>query len=485
MSPPRYLPERAIGANDVATIWLARDTRGAWCRLDRVHPDLLEQEGTTPELPRWRARCAAAGARGLQPLLDAFEETRAEDHDAAPRLDALQPQRRLSGVSPWIDGETLDRRWRRLRRRGERLAAVDAARIVWEVALGLEALAAADPGQPPFIYGQLGPDDIRVDALGRAYLQAAPTTPIPRIVMGQGRLISSFNGIPPELVRGLPATPAADVYRLGLVLYTLLTGQLPFLAPSNLETLEAIIRGSRRSISDLAPEVDPKLAALGEAALALHPEERIQEIAALRHALEAWLGERRLDEAERLDEAAALTWARERLAADDPAALRALFLARPDLAASQPLRDYAAHHVTASLTQQLRAGLLPPWPLLLAAAEEPEALDALRVLRRRERLPAGGALVAGWLLMEPDVSLPLATRALAPERPAHRAAAQPLGPVAISPCAMRWEELQPLPGRDDARRCDRCQKEVTRARSLGELIGVVQEGCAYYAPEER
>ncbi len=485
MSPRPHLLERAVGANDVATIWLAREPGGGWRRVDRVHPDLLETEGTTPELPRWRARCVASGTRGLQPLLDAFEETRAEDHDAAPRLDTLQPQRRLIAVSPWIDGETLERRWRRLRRKGERLDPVDAARLTWEVALGMEALSAAHAEARPFTYGQLGLDDIRIDALGRAYLQAAPTAPLPRIVLGQGRIVSSFNTFPPELVRGFAATPAADVYRLGIVLYTLLTGQIPFLTPSSLETLEAIIRGERRPIPALAPEVDPALAALGEAALSLHPEERPQEIAALRSALEDWLGDRRLDDADRLDEADALTWARERLAADDPAALRALFHARPDLAASQPLRDYAAHHLTASLTHHLRAGLLPPWPLLLAAAEEPEALDTLRLLRARGRLPAGGALVADWLLMEPDVALPLATRALAPELPANRAAAQPLGPVAISPCAMRWEELRPLPGRDDARRCERCQKEVTRARSLGELIGVVQEGCAYYAPKER
>lgn len=90
----------------------------------------------------------------------------------------------------------------------------------------------------------------------------------------------------PEVVRDHRYSQAADVYSLGLILYSLLCGgQLPF--TDSLSLAEA----SRRRLDGhaflLPDSLDPKLRTLVEKACAHRPEDRYGSLAAFRQALDA------------------------------------------------------------------------------------------------------------------------------------------------------------------------------------------------------
>jgi serine/threonine-protein kinase len=78
----------------------------------------------------------------------------------------------------------------------------------------------------------------------------------------------------PEQVLGEPAGPAADIYALGVVLFELLTGQLPFTGDSPLQTALARLNQPPRLLHELRPGLDPRWGSVVQRCLALAPENR-------------------------------------------------------------------------------------------------------------------------------------------------------------------------------------------------------------------
>lgn len=78
----------------------------------------------------------------------------------------------------------------------------------------------------------------------------------------------------PELFEGTPASPQSDVYAVGVMFYSLLTGRLPFRA----DRIDALIRMHRNhpvpDIRQVAPGVNLRLAAIIERCLAKSPADR-------------------------------------------------------------------------------------------------------------------------------------------------------------------------------------------------------------------
>ena len=87
--------------------------------------------------------------------------------------------------------------------------------------------------------------------------------------------------ISPERAAGQAATPAADVYSLGAVLYELLTGRPPFIGDSPVLVVRAHLHERPRPVRELAPWVPARLADACEAALAKDPAQRPSSAAAL------------------------------------------------------------------------------------------------------------------------------------------------------------------------------------------------------------
>ncbi len=97
------------------------------------------------------------------------------------------------------------------------------------------------------------------------------------------RASTSLSGTPhyvaPERIRGEPASPASDVYGVGILLYELITGQVPWDGPVQ-KILAGHLDEKPRPPSQLVEGLDPALETLILHALAKKPADRHKDMAA-------------------------------------------------------------------------------------------------------------------------------------------------------------------------------------------------------------
>ena len=101
-------------------------------------------------------------------------------------------------------------------------------------------------------------------------------------------LIGTPNYMAPELLRGEPATPASDVYALGVTYFLMLTGRLPFVAASLRELARRTPQEPLPDIRRIRPEVTLEMAECLSLLLAKAPANRPRdaiEAAQLLHAV--------------------------------------------------------------------------------------------------------------------------------------------------------------------------------------------------------
>lgn len=104
----------------------------------------------------------------------------------------------------------------------------------------------------------------------------------------RGMTLGSVGYMAPEQVRGdLKLDPTADVWALAVVLYELITGELPFQETRPLPYLAAILKKDPRPTTELR-EGDPELWAILQRGLAREQSKRWQSMAAFRAALAHW-----------------------------------------------------------------------------------------------------------------------------------------------------------------------------------------------------
>ncbi|MBX3187811.1 MAG: protein kinase [Labilithrix sp.] len=148
------------------------------------------------------------------------------------------------------------------------------------------------------VHGDVKPDNIIVERLhsGEELVKVIDFG-LARLVTDTADLMSSHvvGGTPaymsPEHARGDVVDPRNDLYSVGVILYELLTGALPFDAPSTTETLLAILHQKPIDPRERAPdrEIPAALAELAMRALEKSAEQRFQSAGELMSALAATL----------------------------------------------------------------------------------------------------------------------------------------------------------------------------------------------------
>lgn len=138
-----------------------------------------------------------------------------------------------------------------------------------------------------FVHRDIKPANILIDTQGRPLITdfglAADTEQVAQESARSGTLAY----MTPEQVAGEVQLigPRSDIYALGVVLYELLTGQLPYQARTPTALREQILFRQPAQIRTLNPAVSPQLEEVCLRCLEKHPADRFADVAALARAL--------------------------------------------------------------------------------------------------------------------------------------------------------------------------------------------------------
>jgi type II secretory pathway predicted ATPase ExeA len=102
----------------------------------------------------------------------------------------------------------------------------------------------------------------------------------------EGEVIGTVTYLAPELIEGKSATPASDLYALGVMLYELTAQRPPFTGETLMMVLSQHLYAPVVPPSTYSPEIPPALDALVVRLLAKHPEERPASAEKVRQTLE-------------------------------------------------------------------------------------------------------------------------------------------------------------------------------------------------------
>ncbi|MBL8952737.1 MAG: protein kinase [Myxococcaceae bacterium] len=196
----------------------------------------------------------------------------------------------------YVAGHTLHDVLARLGERGERMAPALAAAIMAECCAGLDhAHALRVVHRDVSAKNIMLSFDGRVKVLDFGIARALGTKPITR----PGRVRGTSGYVAPEQVKNDPVTGTADLWALGVNLYLLLTGAMPFEGANDFQVLIAITDGEPLPVRELRPEAPEALCEIIDRCLAKAPAARYGNAMAMRAELEKFLesqpaGEREL-----------------------------------------------------------------------------------------------------------------------------------------------------------------------------------------------
>jgi eukaryotic-like serine/threonine-protein kinase len=253
----RYRLDAQIGRGGMSTVYRAFDTV-----LERtVAIKLMHREiaSDSDQLERFR-REARSVARLNHPhivtVIDAGEES-VEDgagpHGAAVGTPYI--------VLEYVDGETL----KQLIRREGPLEITQA--IAYAIEL-VRALGAAHESQ--IVHRDVKPQNVLIGEEGGAKITdfgIARTLTEEGLTIA-GRVLGTTDYVSPEQALGQPVTGQSDLYSLGIVIYEMLTGQIPFHGESPVAVAMCHVREQVPDVQQLRPEVSAATASVVDRAVA-------------------------------------------------------------------------------------------------------------------------------------------------------------------------------------------------------------------------
>ena len=258
----RYALQRELGRGGMAVVYLAHDAK-----LDR----LVAIKLLPPELS------------AHDTLRDRFlREARTAARLSHPHVVPIHAVDEVGGyvfyVMSYVDGDTLAAR---VANRGP-LPPGEASRLLQEVAGALAAAHAQG-----VVHRDVKPANILLErATGRAIVTDFG---IARVFGGGGTGVGELLGTPeymsPEQAAGEAVDARSDLYSLGVVAYYMISGRLPFTAPTFQAVLAKQLTQAPPSIASVAPGIPSSLAEVVDKCLIKDPDRRFQSAEALAAAL--------------------------------------------------------------------------------------------------------------------------------------------------------------------------------------------------------
>jgi len=251
----RYKLEAKLGSGGMSTVYLARDTT-----LDRqvavkvLHREMSEQED---QLQRFRQE-ARAVAKLSHPNVVAV-------------IDAGEDGGHPYIVFEYVEGETLKQRINRV----GALDAQEALAYAIEVARGLTVAHARN-----MVHRDIKPQNVLIDSEGRAKLtDFGISRQLEQDGMtATGRVLGTTDYVAPEQAMGHAVDQRSDIYSLGVVLYEMLAGQVPFTADSQVGVAMKHVNEELPDVQQRRPELSAAAAMVVERATAKDPAERYQQV---------------------------------------------------------------------------------------------------------------------------------------------------------------------------------------------------------------
>jgi eukaryotic-like serine/threonine-protein kinase len=248
----RYRLLKPLGSGGMADVYLAHDDI-----LDRdVALKVMSTRYKSDEefVERFKREAQSAAALSHPNIVSIFDRGESEDGTYYIAME-------------YLPGGTLKDR---ILKRGA-LPAYTAAAVALQMA---EALRAAH--ERDVIHRDIKPHNILVTGAGDVKVtdfgiaRAASSSTMTRT----GHILGTAHYISPEQAMGEPVGPASDLYSLGVVLYEMLTGELPFDADTPIGIAMKHVNGHVRPPQELNPSVPDGINAITLRLLAKNPEDR-------------------------------------------------------------------------------------------------------------------------------------------------------------------------------------------------------------------
>jgi WD40 repeat protein/serine/threonine protein kinase len=142
------------------------------------------------------------------------------------------------------------------------------------------------------IHRDIKPENILLDEEANAYLSDFGIAQMEGITVDEPEAVGSANYMPPEIIRSEGASTKSDIYSLGVMLYELLIGRLPFASENIPQLLVHHLHDALPDIRQLRPALPDALNYVLQKATSKDPELRFENVRDLARAFKEAIGDR-------------------------------------------------------------------------------------------------------------------------------------------------------------------------------------------------